>query len=93
MPPLPTQKLLLTSTNGAGQLAKRRSEDCRPPRQPSPQSPHEALFNPFDSELKFSDDSACECQASGCPWSAGWASCSVLPGRRLFPERHIVSCC
>ena len=62
--PSPVQKLILSNTSGAGQLANRRSEDCRTQRQPSPQSPLEALFNPFDSELKFSDDSACESQAA-----------------------------
>ena len=58
--PLPAQKLVLSQTIGTGQLAKGRSEDCCTQRQPSPQSPLEALFNPYDSELKFSDDSACE---------------------------------
>ena len=53
-------------------------------RQPSPQSPLEALFNPFDSELKFSDDSACEFQAAGSPWHAGRASCSVLLANGCF---------
>eukprot|EP00891_Asterochloris_glomerata_P007989 jgi/Astpho2/7989/Aster-x1474 len=54
----PAQQHFLDNTCSTGQPANRRSEDCRAQRQPSPQSPLEALFNPFDSELKFSDDSA-----------------------------------